>query len=257
MAVELEGGCRVFGLREGEPERAGGLAVWRHVGRETGARSISLSALELEPGDAAEWQNGECEEALFVVAGAGQVVLDADSRPLRPLDGVFVRPGQAVGIRNAGLAPLTLLDSRCPDPGRALSIEARGRGSAAAPRGIVPVVRFEDQAVERAGDGRSFRVLVDAKVGCAQTTQFVGFIPPGRAPEHFHEYEEVVCILEGTGRFWSGASSAPVSAGSCLYLPRRQPHCVENTGEGPLSLYGLFYPSGSPSVRFAPGGTSG
>jgi len=85
-------------------------------------------------------------------------------------------------------------------------------------------------------------------------TQFVGFIPPGRAPDHFHEYEEVVCILEGQGRFWSGSSSAPVARGSCLYLPRGQPHCLENTGEAPLRIHGLFYPAGSPAIRFEPRG---
>jgi mannose-6-phosphate isomerase-like protein (cupin superfamily) len=117
-------------------------------------------------------------------------------------------------------------------------------------------VRFEDQPTERAGDGRWFRVLVDTSAGCAQVTQFIGFIPPGRAPDHFHEYEEVACILAGAGRFWSGDSSAPITAGSCLYLPRRQPHCVENTGDGTLQLCGLFYPAGSPAVRYRPGGVS-
>jgi mannose-6-phosphate isomerase-like protein (cupin superfamily) len=120
-----------------------------------------------------------------------------------------------------------------------------------------PVVRFEDQPTERAGDGRWFRVLVDAKVGCAQVTQFVGFIPPGRAPDHFHEYEEIVCILSGAGRFWSGESSTPIAAGSCFYLPRRQPHCLENTGAETLQLWGVFYPSGSPAVRYRPDGSVG
>jgi mannose-6-phosphate isomerase-like protein (cupin superfamily) len=117
-------------------------------------------------------------------------------------------------------------------------------------------VRFEDQPTERAGDGRWFRVLVDTSVGCEQVTQFIGFIPPGRAPDHFHEYEEVACILSGAGRFWSGDSSTPIAAGSCMYLPRRQPHCVENTGNQTLQLCGLFYPAGSPAVRFHPGGIS-
>ncbi|HEX7253050.1 MAG TPA: cupin domain-containing protein, partial [Thermoanaerobaculia bacterium] len=110
------------------------------------------------------------------------------------------------------------------------------------------------QPTERAGDGRWFRVLVDARSGCEPVTQFIGFIPPGRAPEHFHEYEEVVCILAGSGRFWSGDESATIAAGSCVYLPRRQSHCLENTGTDTLQLCGLFYPAGSPAVRFHPGG---
>jgi mannose-6-phosphate isomerase-like protein (cupin superfamily) len=94
-------------------------------------------------------------------------------------------------------------------------------------------------------------VLIDATVGSTEVTQFVGGIPPGRAPDHYHEYEEVLCILKGQGRLWAGASSTPIEAGSCVFLPRRQVHCVENTGAGELKLLGVFYPAGSPAVRYA------
>ena len=256
MAGELEGGCRVFGLREGEPKRHGDLDVWRHVGRELGAKAISLSTLELPPGGSAAWRNSSCAEALFVVSGEGAIILGGERGRLDSLTGAFARPGELVSIECYGKEPLTLLESRCPDPGAEIQLEAASSvfAGGAAQRSPSPIIRFEDQPEQRAGDGRWFRVLVDAEAGCGDVTQFVGFIPPGRAPDHYHEYEEVVCILEGEGHFWSGASSTPVKAGTCLYLPRRQPHCLENTGESPLSLYGLFYPAGSPSVRFHPGG---
>jgi mannose-6-phosphate isomerase-like protein (cupin superfamily) len=93
-------------------------------------------------------------------------------------------------------------------------------------------------------------VLIDERAGSTQVTQFVGSIPPGRAPDHFHNYEEVLFILKGEGRMWAGASSTSIAAGSCIYLPKGQVHCVENTGEGELRLLGLFYPAGSPSVRY-------
>src|SRR5437867_3592730 len=83
----------------------------------------------------------------------------------------------------------------------------------------------------RATGDRSYRVLVDASVGCEAVTQFVGTIPPGRSPDHFHLYEEVLCILEGEGRLWAGRSHAAIGPGSCVFLPRRQLHCVENTGD--------------------------
>jgi mannose-6-phosphate isomerase-like protein (cupin superfamily) len=92
---------------------------------------------------------------------------------------------------------------------------------------------------------RWYRVLIDSEV-----TQFVGSIPPGRAPDHFHEYEEVLFILRGEGRMWTEARSTPIEYGSCVYLPRRQVHCVENTGTGELRLLGVFYPAGSPAVRY-------
>jgi mannose-6-phosphate isomerase-like protein (cupin superfamily) len=246
-------------LREGGPVTRGELAVRRHVGRGRGAEAISLSVLELAPGASAGWRNGECDEVLFVLEGEGEIQLGGMRHGIAARNGVFARPGAEVATTNTGRAPMTLLSSRCPDPGPEISISEVSSPTVSGPDSspLSPVVRFEDQATERAGDGRWFRVLVDAKAGCEQVTQFVGFIPPGRAPEHFHEYEEVACILAGEGRFWSGASSARVAAGSCLYLPRRQPHCLENTGAGALELYGVFYPSGSPAVRYSPAGITG
>jgi len=256
MAVDFDGGCRTFGWREGNPAmRRDGVTVWRHVGRERGAAAISLSILELAPDSRTAWRNRDCDEVIGVLEGEGGVILDGQRRALRPGTGIYVRPNDRVRIQNAGRGTLTIASSRCPDPGPSIDFEDRPDSIASA---VTPlssaVVRFEDQPTERAGDGRWFRVLVDARVGCAAVTQFIGFIPPGRAPDHFHEYEEIVCILAGEGRFWSGESSTPIAAGSCVYLPRRQPHCLENTGTESLQLCGLFYPSGSPAVRYRPDG---
>jgi len=190
---------------------------------------------------------------LFVLSGDGEISLEGAAHGIRPDTGIHVRPGQRANLRNAGGQALVLLDSRCPDPGPESPFED-GRVEPGAVGAAYAPIRFDDRPTERAGDGRWFRVLVDEKAGALEVTQFIGFIPPGRAPDHFHEYEEVACILEGRGRFWSGDASAPIGPGTCLFLPRRQPHCVENTGESPIKLYGLFYPAGSPAVRYHPGG---
>ena len=258
--VNFDGGCRLFGLREGEPTRRGGLSIWRHVGRERGAAAISFSALELAPEASSAWRNADCDEVLFVLSGRGEILLETERHPLSPEVAVYVRPLATVGIENRGDRALTLLSSRCPDPGPEISFETAlasvSSGASASGSRPSPVVHLEDRPIEQAGDGRWFRVLVDAKTGSEQVTQFVGFIPPGRAPEHFHEYEEIVCILEGEGRFWSGTSSAPIAPDTCIYLPRRQTHCLENTSDVPVKLFGLFYPAGSPAVRHHPGGAA-
>jgi len=105
-------------------------------------------------------------------------------------------------------------------------------------------VRLEDVPVQRTGD-RWYRELIQGQI-----TQFVGSIPPGRAADHFHLYEEVLCILQGSGFLWAGNSKTPIGPGSCALLPKREVHCVENTTSGELRLLGVFYPAGSPAVRY-------
>jgi mannose-6-phosphate isomerase-like protein (cupin superfamily) len=106
-------------------------------------------------------------------------------------------------------------------------------------------VRLEDAPIQKTGD-RWYRELIQSAI-----TQFVGSIPPGRAPDHFHLYEEMLCILKGSGFLWAGKTKTPIAPGSCAYLPKRQVHCVENTTSDELRLLGVFYPAGSPAVRYS------
>jgi mannose-6-phosphate isomerase-like protein (cupin superfamily) len=252
MAIVLKGACRVMELREGEPVREGPLIVWRHVGRETGATAMSLRIIECDTGTSPGLRNAKCEEVLFVLEGDGTVFVDGWPYPVAPGAGAFVPPETAVTIVNPGQRPLVLLSAQCPDPGAALRVEPSrthpARGAAPLPR--PPVKRVEDQVACAAGD-RWYRVLVDQTSGSREVTEFVGGIPPGRAPDHYHEYEEVLCILGGRGRMWADGVSAPLRPGSLVFLPRRQVHCTENTGPEELRLVGVFHPSGSPAVSYS------
>ena len=130
--------------------------------------------------------------------------------------------------------------------GQELGVDGTVIGVGVAQTGVSGLhqVRLEDAPIQKTGD-RWYRELIRSEI-----TQFVGSIPPGRAPDHFHLYEEVLCILKGSGFLWAGTSKTPIAPGSCVYLPKGQPHCVENTTSGELRLLGIFYPAGSPAMRY-------
>ena len=250
MARTLEGGCRVWRLKEGRPRTADGLKAWNRAGRASGAKAISLRVLEFGPGRSPGLRNATADEVLYVLDGEATVYLDGRPCAVGPETGIYLHPGACLTVDNPGPRHLTLLSSRCPDPGDALLLTAPCTvplGATSTPSRS-PLVRLADRPNEATGD-RSYQVLVDGSVGCHAVTQFVGTIPPGRAPDHFHHYEEVLCILDGRGRMWAGRSHSPIEPGSCIFLPRRQVHCVENAGPGPMRLLGVFYPAGSPAAR--------
>ena len=124
----------------------------------------------------------------------------------------------------------------------------------AADRGATPGRRSHgwselgDCPVEVTGD-RRFRVLFGPGNGCEAATQFMGEIPPGRAPLHSHTYDEVVLVLEGEGVLHAGPAEHPISPGTCIHLPPGQQHCLENTGPGTLRVLGVFHPGGSPAAK--------
>jgi mannose-6-phosphate isomerase-like protein (cupin superfamily) len=251
MAVELEGGCRVMRIRDGEPTINGTLSVWPQIGRASGATGISLRTMEFAPGLSPGRRNQECDEIMYVLQGAATILIDGWPCPVEPETCVYLRPGAILTVDNPGPGPFVLISSQCPEP--LVTLETLPPLIPHSPEhssGERPsIVRLLDRAAVPTAD-RWYRVLVDDEVGSTQATQFVGSIPPGRAPDHFHQYEEVLVILRGVGRMWAGKTHTPIAAGSCIYLPKGQVHCVENTGDDELRLLGVFYPAGSPSVRY-------
>jgi len=236
MAVVLEGGCRVSTMHEGESRVSGSLRIWDQIGKASGAKAISLRVLEFGPGTSPALSNLDSDEVLYVLDGYCRVVIGEDEYELGPETGVYLRPGQTLRVENQGADVVRFISSQSPaEPVKSSELP--------------PIVKLSDRRALPTAD-RWYRVLVDDEIGSEQVTQFVGSIPPGRAPDHFHEYEEVLFILRGEGRMWAGETHTPIGPGSCIYLPRRQVHCVENTGPGELRLLGVFYPAGSPAVRY-------
>jgi uncharacterized cupin superfamily protein len=103
--------------------------------------------------------------------------------------------------------------------------------------------------------GRQFVLGATPAAGCASVTQFLGLVPPGRAPEHFHTYDEVIYVLAGEGTLFADGAEAELRPGACVHLPARLVHCVANTGDAELRLLGVFRPAGSPAEAYYPDGT--
>ena len=218
------------------------------IGRHNGAVAISMRALEFGPGISPRLRALGWDDVWYVLEGHGELWLDHECYAIGPDTGIHLGAGRSAWVDNPNAAALRIVSVRCPDPGTDLHASAEPPGRKRAGRGPRPLVHLLEREAETTGD-RWYRVLVDPRLGCDAVTQFVGSIPPGRAPDHFHEYEEVLCILEGRGRMWAGTTHAEISPGSCVYLPRRQVHCLENHGPEALRLLGVFYPAGSPADR--------
>jgi len=256
MAIELEGGCRVSKMDEGHPINNGSMKIWRQIDQTTGARAISLRVLEFSQGVSPLIQNRAADEVFYVLeqidgrprqAIRCKVHIEGRSYEVEATTGIYLKPEQTMLVENPGIIPVVVVSVQCPElnsDGKVAPVHVRpGSGMS------FPGARLNDKREMPTAD-RWYRVLVDDEVGSKHVTQFVGSIPPGRAPDHFHEYEEVLFILRGTGRMWAGKTTTAIGPGSCVYLPKGQVHCVENTGPDELRLLGVFYPAGSPAVRY-------
>jgi mannose-6-phosphate isomerase-like protein (cupin superfamily) len=176
------------------------------------------------------------DEVLYVLEGSGVGTVGGETDALERGTGVFVARGTPWRIDSA--QDLLLLSVLVEDPLPADTTHA--------------VVAGGERSVATAG--REFTLLARPENGCASVTQFVGHIPAGRAPDHFHRYDEVVYVLDGEGELHIDGESAQLRPGSCVHLPARLVHCLENGGPDEMHVLGVFRPAGSPAEAYYPDG---
>jgi mannose-6-phosphate isomerase-like protein (cupin superfamily) len=186
---------------------------------------------------AGERRDDSSDEVLYVLSGSGNATIDGRDHALRPGTALFVARG----------TPWTVGGDV-----RAVSVLVHDPAPAGATHAVVDLTAAEEG---RATAGRAFLLGATPEVGCRSVTQFIGMIPPGRAPEHFHRYDEVIYVLAGEGVLEIGGEQAPIRPGTCIHLPRELVHCLVNTGEGELRVLGVFTPAGSPAEAYYPDGT--
>ena len=210
-----------------------------HADGDIGARGdsqLALETLRLGAGGVVEVGDAERDELLFVFGGAGD------------LHGETLAPGSAALLLAGGSAVLAAgsdgLSAVRATIGAAVDLHAP-MGS---PDRIVSVAHVEPG---KATGSRSFQVLFGPHNGSTRATMFVGYIPPGRAPWHYHLYDEIVWIWKGPGRYHLGDDVEELRDGSAFRISPREVHIVENTNsDRELVVLGIFTPAGSPSAAY-------
>ncbi len=234
-------------------------AVWlehRTVGPETGFDALEQTLIECGPGSSGASATEDAEEVLFVLEGTGTLTVSGIAYALEPESGASMAPHQSYELRNESSLTLRIVAVRIPNPDLPVpGSDAPAGSGATAGAGRAVVRRLADQHPQAATAAREYRIVADPRHGLRSATHFVGYIPTARAPDHFHTYDEVIYVLEGNGVFHAHGNEWPLSAGSCIQLPARTIHCLENTGGQVMRVAAVFRPAGSPAAAYYPDGT--
>jgi quercetin dioxygenase-like cupin family protein len=204
--------------------------------------ALALALHELEEGGELAVGEGDRDVLLLVRDGSGTLLLGDGRFDLARGSAALVLAGEEASAR-AGAAGLSLV--------RATAGPGTDRHAALGPREVV--VDTDGAGAQSATGSRSYRVLFGPHNGSTRATLFVGYLPPGRAPWHYHLYDEIVWVPEGPGRLHLEGSETPLEAGAAFRLRPRQVHIVENASvERDLTVVGVFTPAGSPSAAYLP-----
>jgi mannose-6-phosphate isomerase-like protein (cupin superfamily) len=226
---------RVARPHEVTPFADGGIELRALVPPERGSE-LALDALRLDAGVSLDLRDELHDTLLFVHAGSGML----DGATLGGGACGFVR-AEAPGSLVAGPVGLACVRATL---GAATDLHA--------PMGALePVVELEHVEPGAATGARSFQILHGPHNGSTRATMFVGYIPPGSAPWHYHLYDEIVWILSGEGRLHIDDAVEPLAQGCAFRLRPREVHVVENTqSDAKLAVLGIFTPAGSPSAAY-------
>lgn len=215
-------------------------AIRTTIDASVGAEHLVQRVMRFSSGRSASRVAKGRDEVAYVLSGSGTLALDNSTHPLEPDMGIYIRSGERYDVDNPSDDDLVLISVTAPEPTNGAQPEVRK-----------VTVRVADQPVIPAGKDREFKFVVNPDAGCQDVTQFVGWIPPGRAPTHYHLYDEVIYILDGDGVLHiDGQADTPITTGTCIHLPPPIWHCLENTGDRPLRVLGVFHPAGSAAEAY-------
>jgi len=197
---------------------------------------LAMERLQVDPDETVTVGDGVADLLLFVVHGAGAL----DDDPLSEATAVFVPAGETATLAAAGGGLSAVVFSVGPGTDLHAPIGPRER-----------IVTTDQVEPGRATGSRSFQVLFGPHNGSTRATLFVGYIPPGKAPWHYHLYDEIVWVWRGPGRVHLGDTAEELPSGAAFRLTPREVHIVENlAADRELAVLGLFTPAGSPSAAY-------
>jgi mannose-6-phosphate isomerase-like protein (cupin superfamily) len=206
------------------------------IGSEQGSERLEQRVIRFAPGRSKTHSLDGRQEVVYVVSGRGTLTIEGREHELEPETAAYLAAGERFEVDNRGPDELVVVAVSAPQADGSQAPERR-------------TVRHADRPTLPAGSERRFRYLADEEVGSRDVTQFLGVIDPSRAPDHGHVYDEVIYVVEGEGTLHLDGRDTPIGPGSCIHLPPRVAHCLENHGPGQMRVLGVFTPPGDPAGR--------
>lgn len=218
------------------------------VGAHNRARQLTTGLVTFAPDAGLPYHTHPFSESVTVLRG--QVLMEVEGRSYEfgPLDNVVIPRGLAHAVRNSSPGEPALLHIAMPtdQPTRSLVDAAFPRQTmprtSTGRRGAERVNRFADAPRFAAGPNTEFIDFFneDLVPGLEMSGGYGLFGPGGRLPAHIHDFDESICIIDGTATCVVEGRRFALGDGATALVPRGRVHYFINETDRPMAMLWVY-----------------
>ncbi len=218
------------------------------VGGHNQARNLTTGLVTFDAHAALAYHTHPFSESITLLAGQAVVEVEGRGYELGRLDNVVIPGGLAHGATNSSPREPAVFHIAMPthNPTRVLVDRAYPRRimaeSAIGPPGGERVTRFQSAARFCAGPNTQFIDFFnrDLLAGIAMSGGYGLFHPGGRLPAHVHDFDESICIIDGTATCVVEGRRYSLSAGATALVPRGRVHYFIDETDAPMAMIWVY-----------------
>jgi 2-keto-3-deoxy-L-rhamnonate aldolase RhmA/quercetin dioxygenase-like cupin family protein len=220
------------------------------VGGHNGARDLTTGVVRFAPSAKLAYHTHPTAESIVLLEGSATIDVEGRRYRLSQFDNVVVPPGVAHGVENTSMERETLLHVTFPtsSPSRTLVEPTypprQMPDDSLGPRtpGLERVTRFQPAERFDAGQGATFIDFFNETLmpGIEMSGGYGLFRPGGRLPAHVHDFDESICIVDGTATCIVEGRRYSMSGYSTALEPRGRVHYFINETDQPMAMIWVY-----------------
>lgn len=229
-------------------ELAPGVVFECLVGAHNHSRNLTTGLVAFGPAAELPMHTHPFSEAITLLSGNAVVEVEGRRYTLDPLDNVVVPAGRPHSAQNLSRdQPAVFHVALATDaPTRTLVDKSFSRRSmpmdATGETGAERVNRFKQAARFEAGPNTAFIDFFnrDLMPGIEMSGGYGLFQPMGRLPAHFHDFDESICIIEGTATCVVEGRRYRMADRATALQPRGRVHYFINESNAPMAMIWVY-----------------
>jgi 2-keto-3-deoxy-L-rhamnonate aldolase RhmA/quercetin dioxygenase-like cupin family protein len=220
------------------------------IGAHNQARNLTTGIVTISPGVQLAYHTHPTTESITLLEGSAAVEVEGRRYRLAALDNVVVPPGAAHSVMNTATDRDARFHIAFPtiSPVRELVEPAFNvqlmpdDASGPADCGLERVNRFASARRCDAGMGVTFIDFFNQELmpGIEMSGGYGLFCPGGRLPAHVHDFDESICIIDGTATCVVEGRRYAMSKCSMALQPRGRVHFFHNDSQQPMAMLWVY-----------------